>query len=114
MRFRPIFGSILFAIALYGFDFLGVARAASFSCAEASGCIETVICETPQLSSLDSRMASLYEELQDAATRRGARRLLDSQRDWLDRRDSCGCNANCLVSKYESRIRLFKDVLDED
>jgi uncharacterized protein len=87
------------------------AEAASFNCGRASDCTEAVICATPQLSSLDSRMSSLYGELQSFASRRGARRLLNSQRAWLDNRDSCGCNANCLVSSYTSRIRLFNEAL---
>lgn len=85
--------------------------AASFNCNRASTCTENVICETPQLSRLDSRMDRLYDELQDVASKKGARKLLNSQRVWLDNRDSCGCNANCLVSMYESRIELFNDVL---
>lgn len=85
--------------------------AASFNCNKAVTCTENVICETPQLSSLDSRMDRLYNELQDSATRRGAKRLINSQRNWLDNRDSCGCNANCLVSMYDSRITLFNEVL---
>jgi uncharacterized protein len=57
-------------------------------------------------------MAGFYTELQDVASRRGAGILLNSQRSWLDSRDSCGYDANCLVSRYESRIQLFKEVLD--
>ena len=89
----------------------GAGLAASFNCGRATSCTEHVICQTPQLSRLDSRMTRLYDELQDMASRRGARRLLNSQRAWLDNRDSCGCNANCLVGMYESRIMLFNEVL---
>jgi uncharacterized protein len=88
-----------------------IANAASFNCNRASTCTENVICDTPQLSSLDSRMNRLYNELQNMSTKRGARRLLASQRDWLDSRDTCGCNANCLVGMYNSRIDLFNGVL---
>lgn len=87
------------------------ALSASFNCNRASTCTEIVICATPQLSSLDSHMDQLYNDLQNNANNRGARRLLNSQRVWLDNRDSCGCNANCLVSMYESRIQVFSNVL---
>jgi len=104
----------LFALALWGAGQAPPVFAASFNCARASGCTEVVICETPQLSRLDSRMARLYSDLQDSSSLRGAARLLGSQKVWLESRNSCGCNANCLVSKYESRIRLFEDALASD
>jgi uncharacterized protein len=111
MRPRLMLGLLSLALALHPHAPRSRALAASFDCGRASGCTENVICQTPQLSRLDSRMARLFDALQDAAGRRGARTLLDSQRAWLDNRDSCGCNANCLVSQYEARIRLFDDVL---
>lgn len=91
--------------------FSNVAFSASFNCNRSATCTENVICETPQLSSLDSRMDRLYSDLQSNVNFRGARRLLNSQRAWLDNRDSCGCNANCLVGMYESRIEIFNNVL---
>lgn len=87
------------------------ALSASFNCNKASTCTENVICETPQLSSLDSRMDQLYYDMRADVNRRGARRILNSQRAWLDNRDACGCNANCLVGMYESRIQQFNNVL---
>lgn len=75
-------------------------------------CTETVICATPQLATLDIRMSQLYAQLEVNASRRGAARLLDNQRHWLRERNRCGCNANCLVTHYSERIRLFSDVLD--
>ncbi len=111
MQMQLAFKSVFFGIALSSVVLPGAVYAASFNCARASGCVETVICETPQLSRQDSRMARLYEELQTMANRRGARTLLDSQREWLDNNYTCGCNANCLVTQYESRIRLFEEVL---
>ena len=104
----------LFVLALLGANCAQPVDAASFNCAQASGCTEAVICETPQLSRLDSRMARLYGALQDSSSLGGATGLLGSQRAWLESRDSCGCNANCLVSKYESRIRLFEDALGSE
>jgi uncharacterized protein len=88
------------------------AEAASCNCALASSCTESVICSSPQLSVLDSKMSGLYSALQSMASRKGAKTLLSSQRNWLNSRDDCGCNANCLVSEYESRIQLFKQVIE--
>jgi uncharacterized protein len=66
---------------------------------------ETVICETPQLQSLDEAMASIYSDLMGRLSRRAAESLRGNQRNWLAARDSCGFNANCLVSRYNQRIR---------
>lgn len=77
----------------------------------AMNCTETVICATPQLSQLDVEMSSLYHTLQSYSGRRDARRLLQSQRGWLRARNSCGCNANCLVGYYSRRIGLFRAIL---
>jgi uncharacterized protein len=90
----------------------GEASAASFNCNHAKGCVENIICESPQLSDLDSEMASLYYTLKRKSNRRGARTLLKSQRRWLRTRNTCHCDANCLVGHYHDRIELFKDVLD--
>lgn len=91
---------------------LAPAAAQSFDCSKARGCTENVICATPQLGDLDSEMASLYYEIRNYLNRRGARELRDSQRSWLASRDSCGCNANCLVGHYRSRIQLFRNVIN--
>lgn len=112
MRVLRIFRKMLLTIGMLGVQFMPSAYAASFNCDNASTCTEEVICQTPQLSDLDSQMSNLYFKLQDESSREGARRLLESQREWLDRRDSCSCNANCLVGHYRARIRLFREVLD--
>ena len=88
------------------------ATCASFNCAAARTCTEKVICATPQLSVLDDQMASRYFALRALASRAGAQALLSSQRQWLADRDSCGCNANCLLGYYNSRIRLFDNILN--
>jgi uncharacterized protein len=85
--------------------------AASFDCCKASGCVEEVICQSPQPSRLDSEMADLYFSLRRQSSRAGATQLLDSQRAWLRSRNTCGCDANCLVSHYNERIRLFLYVM---
>jgi len=105
--------TLLLAVVALGIGPYGAAEAAAFNCAQASGCMEKVICATPQLSQLDSRMSSLYFRLQSYANRRGANRLLSSQIAWLSERDTCGCDANCLVTMYESRITLFEEVLGQ-
>ena len=84
----------------------------SFSCRRVYSCPERVICRTPDLARLDCAMAGLYLALQGAASRKGARELLESQRDWLADRDSCGCDVRCLYKAYQSRINAFRLVID--
>jgi uncharacterized protein len=107
-----LFRSLLRGITIILLPFLlGITAShaqATFSCAEARNCTESVICATPQLGELDRRMSRLYFQLRDDSTRREARRLLESQRDWLENRNSCGCNANCLVEMYKDRIAKFE------
>lgn len=99
---------------MLGAQLISPGYAISFNCDHTSTCTEEVICQTPQLSRLDSIMADRYFQLQDQSTRGAARVLLDSRWEWLDSRDSCGCNANCLVQHYKARIRMFREVLGLD
>jgi uncharacterized protein len=112
MRLPRIFNNVLLIIGMLGSQFMSPAYAASFNCNNASTCTEEVICQTPELSQMDSEMSNLYFKLQDDSSRNGARHLLESQREWLESRDSCSCNANCLVGHYRGRIWLYRDVLD--
>jgi uncharacterized protein len=80
----------------------------------ASNCTESVICATPQLARFDVKMSTLYRELKGYSSRRSANRLLRSQRQWLRERNSCGCNADCLISYYRSRINLFTNIIRPD
>ena len=85
----------------------GYAPAASFNCNLAKGCVENVICQSPQLSKLDSEMAEIYYEIK-AEFSRNQRDLLkefvEDQKAWLRDRNACGCNANCLLREYRRRI----------
>ena len=96
------------AIVLFPLGLTMAHAQATFSCAEARNCTESVICSTPQLGDLDRRMSRLYFRLRDQSSGREARRLLDGQLNWLADRNSCGCNANCLVGMYKDRIALFE------
>ncbi|MDR3375019.1 MAG: lysozyme inhibitor LprI family protein [Ancalomicrobiaceae bacterium] len=89
------------------------AEAQSFSCRTTNNCTEAVICSDHQLGRLDEKMADRYYKLRSLSGRREARQLLEGQRDWLADRNSCGCNADCLIDYYTSRIRQFDRLLEE-
>lgn len=105
-----IFNSTI--ILVVGILASSAASSASFNCSKAKGCVENVICQSPQLSQLDSEMAQLYFSIKQYSSRRGAKALLSSQRSWLKRRNTCGCDANCLVGYYNDRINLFNEALN--
>ncbi len=105
--------SVIIAALLSVAAIPAVAQPQHINCAYAAGCVEKMICDSPQLFNLDARMTRLYFHLQSLSSRHGAYELLSSQVAWLSERDTCGCNANCLVSMYESRINSFVEVLGE-
>jgi uncharacterized protein len=88
------------------------ALAASFDCHQDTGLVERTICNDQDLSAMDDEMAYLYFKMNNNLSRLGARELLDQQRDWLDQRNECGTNSNCIGILYRGRIRAFHDVLD--
>lgn len=101
------------SLIIFMLTFPLLATAASFDCDRAKGCVENVICQSPQLSQMDSEMANLYFMLRNFSSRRGARALLTSQRNWLTKRNTCNCDANCLVGYYNSRIDQLNSVINE-
>ena len=86
------------------------AQAASFNCRRASTPDEIAICQTPQLSELDSVMAMFYRSLRRYTRRYNNAMGLQGQlkngaRAFLARRAACGANIPCLTSVYKERIQ---------
>ena len=88
------------------------AYAASFDCHRDTGPVERTICNNDELSAMDDEMAYLYFKISNNLGRHGARQLLDEQRNWLDQRNECGMNAECIRILYKGRLKAFHDVLD--
>ena len=106
---------VMQALAIY-LSLPAWADAASFNCnpyLARRACPETLICTEPNLSRLDDVMASLYQE----ARRRMSPALLtgfrDYQREWLARRDACGCTYDCLNDEYRSQIEALRRTINE-
>ncbi len=61
---------------------------------------ERAVCDTPELSRLDARLAEVYGRLRSA----------DSGQDtWLrGERDGCGADVTCLRAAYVDRIRVLR------
>lgn len=102
------------ALALFLAVPLPESQAASFDCAKAEEPDEIAVCNSPELSALDSEMASLWRSYKDLPLlmgESGARE--DAARDFLDRRGECGSDKRCLHRVYKDRIRTLKRQINE-
>lgn len=89
-------------------------EAASFDCKAAATPTEKAICANGQLSSLDDQMSTMYYAIVGndwpSATLSAVK---ISQVKFLQQRDSCGANVNCLVDAYTSQIAYLKQTESE-
>jgi uncharacterized protein len=105
-------GSLLALVALAGA--VRPAAAQEFDCRKADVASERMICGSDKLSALDERMNSLYADLKEAYGR-GYRRedLKAYQRQFLDARDSCGRDAECIKGAYLDQISVLEARLQQ-
>lgn len=97
-------------IALAGIAaFATPSEAVSFKCSAATETAERVICGNAKLSSLDDRLATLYNDLMQTLDREDQRDgLRDYQRRFLATRDACGSNRSCIKGAYLDQIEVLK------
>lgn len=97
--------------------------AASFDCSKAGTPFEHAICDTPELSAADDRLAKTYATAIGGLSETALSDVRNSQRDWLDyarractrtaeplnsgRYDERG--ASCLVDLFNSRSRVLEN-----
>lgn len=94
-------------VALSLLFFAVPAAAAGFDCAKASSQAEHLVCSSPDLSALDSKMSEAYKDAFNAAEETSKPRLLIEQRHWIRYvRDVCETN-DCLDSAYKRRVDLL-------
>ncbi|SDG22134.1 lysozyme inhibitor LprI family protein [Paraburkholderia phenazinium] len=82
--------------------FAGAAPAASFHCTSKASASEKIVCQDPQLSSLDERLAAAYQRATQASL---DPRSVESARieQWRWRQHNCTDKA-CVLSWYQRRI----------
>jgi uncharacterized protein len=96
---RFSFSTTALLVLAYGFD----ASAAGFDCKAAASASKRTICANTVLRQLDTMLADVYAKALEAAPDlRG--NLRQQQQDWLQARDQCGANTQCLTTQYEQRI----------
>ena len=79
----------------------------SFDCKKASSLSEKTICGSDELKVLDSKLAEVYKE--KLAKSEGAQILRNEQREWLKKSGSCGGDAACLKTAYDSRLNILRN-----
>ena len=89
------------------------ASAQGFDCRKAEFATERTICRNAKLGALDEQMSSLYGELKaTTAGKRQRAELKTYQRQFLDARDSCGRDADCIRGAYLDQIGVLDERLE--
>ncbi|HEX3363436.1 lysozyme inhibitor LprI family protein [Phenylobacterium sp.] len=107
-------GAIRLAIAA-GFAampllWVGSAQAASFDCSKAASRIEHLVCDDPDLNSLDSQLQGAYLGALDRSNH--PLDVKQKQLAWLRQRDDCA-DRSCMAVAYRRQIKLLSAISDE-
>ena len=102
------------AVACFGVATLVVmqtpTKAASFNCAHAILAAEEAICGNENLSHLDEQTAGMYFIIVGSgAPKATISEVKASQRKFIEQRNACGANIDCLVDAYTSQIMFLKN-----
>jgi len=76
----------------------------AFDCRKATQTDEFAICQNCDLRVLDEKMATLYGVLTQLVGMGQRGQIRDDQKAWLQRRQRCGEDVDCLFDAYEIRI----------
>ena len=102
----PMFFS---AMLLFSIGFSDVSIAASFNCNKASTATEHTICDYPELSALDDMIGKAYRLAKASADWMTPQKLKNTQRAWMQSRNRCGDNFECLRDSYIRRLEEISD-----
>jgi TPR repeat protein/uncharacterized protein len=92
----------VFSNALFLILWATSTNAASFACSEARSVVDRLICDDPVLSKLDDKLAFEYNTAKKNT--QDFQSLLNAQRAWIQKRNSCGNNPSCIANAYNERI----------
>jgi len=104
------FVGVVLAMWLVSAFSISVALGTSFNCRpylKRNKCPEVAICRDGFLSSQDEYMASLYFRVRRRLSGDLRNKFRDYQREWLAKRNGCGCNVYCLENAYKNQIRAL-------
>lgn len=98
---------VAIAIATYP---CSVGFAASFECAKTRTHVEKLVCESQELSRLDTELGSAYNVVINQAQSIRKAGLIAEQKDWISNvRDKCA-DEGCLVNAYATRIHALTSI----
>lgn len=113
MRKSPRFGhgcATLFVASLIVAAMGQAAFAASFNCQHALLPAEQAICGNANLSRLDEQTAGMYFLIVGSgAPASTISQVKAAQGQFLERRNACGANVDCLVSAYTDQMMFLKN-----
>lgn len=108
MNLRP-YAFALLTSAVLAMTF-APAKAASFNCAHAILAAEEAICGNSNLSRLDEQTAGMYFIIVGSGAPAATISMVKaSQRKFIEQRNACGANIDCLVDAYTSQIMFLKN-----
>ncbi|MBZ9873184.1 hypothetical protein LB542_20270 [Mesorhizobium sp. BR1-1-9] len=82
----------------------------SFDCSKAGTATEMALCSDDRLWAKDRAMNAIYWYIRGYNNAKVRKALLANQREWLQHRNACGGNRDCLNKSYDDRFQLMKDV----
>ncbi|WP_051960970.1 DUF3298 domain-containing protein [Devosia riboflavina] len=114
--------ALLFVLAFFA-SFSLPAAAASFDCAKAATPFEHAICDSPELSAADDRLAKTYQTAIGGLSEGAVAAVRGDQRAWLDfAQRACAPEAEpmtsgrynedrtrCLINRFDSRSSALED-----
>lgn len=84
---------------------------ASFNCQHAFLAAEEAICTNANLSRLDEQTAGMYFIIIGSGTKPATlKEVKASQRSFVEKRNACGADINCLVDAYTSQMMYLKNI----
>ena len=99
------FAALALSVAASGALAQQAAQPGPVNCAAPKGADEATICRTPDLVTMDGELDRAYR----AARARWTASLSNSVRvmhlDWLKKRQACGANAECIMTRIVEQIR---------
>ncbi len=103
--------SVLRAASLLAFVLMPLsAEAQSFNCRYARSPDEVAICQNERLSGFDETMSQLFFRLRNEINGRERARLEADQADWLQSRNECGSDIDCIAQAYRRRIAELRQL----
>ncbi len=98
----------------FNLSFFKPADAADYlplNCRMASSAAERTICSDYGLGQSEARVATLYQMTTSLVAMGQRGTIQDDQRAFLQQRDSCGSNAECIRSIYAARDKQLESVM---